>query len=196
MDTARKWQRAASFAADRHRHHLRKDGRTPYVAHVYRVAMTVRDIFGCDDDDALAAALLHDTIEDTPTDFDDIEKRFGAAVAEMVAALTKNMILREDEREADYDARLSRADWRARLVKLADVFDNLSDLHNRPAADLAAFRRMESRCERAIALALPDESREPVRRGIEAVRELVEQARARFREGAEHGRGGRGTPAG
>ena len=115
MPHAPKWQQAASFAAERHQHHTRKDGRTPYVAHVYRVAMTVRDLFGCDDGEAIAAALLHDTIEDTPTDFDDIEGRFGTTVAEIVAALTKNMLLREDEREADYDARLVQADWRARL---------------------------------------------------------------------------------
>jgi hypothetical protein len=98
----------------------------------------------------------------------------------MVAALTKNMLLREDRREIDYDERLARADWRARLIKLADVFDNLSDLHNRPESDLAGFRRMESRCERAVALAQGDAGHEPVARGIAAVRELVERARERF----------------
>lgn len=174
------WQDAASFAAEQHRHHVRKDGRTPYVAHVYRVAMTVRDLFGCDDGDVLAAALLHDTIEDTPTDFDDIEERFGTEVAGIVAALTKNMILREDEREADYDARLARADWRARLIKLADVYDNLSDFENREVADAAALERLVSRCERAIALAGADRGREASERGIAAVQALVEEARARF----------------
>ena len=43
---ARLWQQAASFAARFHRHQTRKDGLTPYIAHPFRVAMTVRDIFG------------------------------------------------------------------------------------------------------------------------------------------------------
>ncbi|VAX42455.1 hypothetical protein MNBD_PLANCTO03-1238 [hydrothermal vent metagenome] len=171
------WQKAVSFAARHHRHHLRKDKRTPYVAHVYRVAMTVRDCFECDDAEALCAALLHDTIEDTPIDFDDIEEAFGTVVAEMVAALTKNMLLREDVREIDYDERLAKADWRARLVKLADVYDNLCDMGNRPKSGPAALARMLSRCERAIALAAGDGAAHPeTARAIEVVQ--AEMARA------------------
>lgn len=145
------WQRAASFAARAHQHQVRKDGRTPYVAHVFRVAMTVRDAFGFDDPEALAAALLHDTIEDTGTDFDDIEEEFGRAVAELVASLTKNMTLPEREREIEYDARLARADWRARLIKLADLYDNLAELwtpEQRP--------KMLDKCRRGLALAAGD----------------------------------------
>lgn len=171
------WQKAVSFAARHHRHHLRKDKRTPYVAHVYRVAMTVRDCFGCDDPEALCAALLHDTIEDTPVDFDDVEGAFGRVVAEIVAALTKNMLLREDAREIDYDERLAQADWRARLIKLADVYDNLCDMGNRPKSGPAALARMLSRCERAIALAAEEATTHPeTARAIEIVQ--AEMARA------------------
>src|SRR5271163_480939 len=91
--------RAASFAARAHRHQLRKDGHTPYVSHVFRVCLTVRHVFGVDDETALTAALLHDTIEDTATDFDDIEKEFGAEVAQSVKFLTKDMREREADRE-------------------------------------------------------------------------------------------------
>lgn len=180
MGARPKWQEAAAFAAEQHRHDVRKDGHTPYVSHVYRVALTVRDLFGCDDGDALAAALLHDTIEDTGTDFDDIEERFGAAVAEIVAALTKNMLLREDEREREYDARLARADWRARLIKLADVYDNLSDFETRAGRDRAMLDRLIRRCERALALAEADRGREPVERAIAVVGALAEEARQGF----------------
>ena len=51
-----------------HAGQVRKDGRTPYVAHCFRVTMTVRDVFGCTDPVCLCAALLHDTIEDTGVD--------------------------------------------------------------------------------------------------------------------------------
>lgn len=165
------WQQAASFAAWKHRHQIRKDGRTPYIAHTFRVAMTVRDVFGCDDATVIAAALLHDTIEDTLTDHDELSSRFGTEVADLVAVLTKNMALPEAQREADYDARLASADWRARLIKLADVFDNHSDLPERSAEALV---KMHDKCRRAIELAEPDAGRhECIRRGIAAVRSLM-----------------------
>lgn len=156
------WQQAAAFAARAHQHQLRKDGRTPYVAHVYRVAMTVRDVFGSDDPATLCAALLHDTIEDTRTDYDAIAQAFGADIADMVAALTKNMLLAEREREAEYESRLAAADWRVRLVKLADVYDNLCDRWCEGARDeMRDLRTRVERCGMAIRLATPDASKHP-----------------------------------
>lgn len=168
------WQDAVSFAARAHQFHTRKDGRTPYVAHVYRVAMTVRDVFGCDDPIVLASAILHDTIEDTPTDYDDIAKGFGRRVADCVSALTKNMLLPEREREADYDRRLAKADWRARLVKLADVYDNYCDAAARAKPNKANKAKLARRCRRAIALARKDAAvHASTARGIRAVERLM-----------------------
>jgi len=149
------WQRAASYAAFKHRHQTRKDGRTPYIAHPFRVAMTVRDIFDCADPMALAAALLHDVIEDTTTDYDDIAELFGEGVAEIVSAVTKAMHLPERVRETEYDARLAGAPWQARLIKLADAFDNLSDAHTSPPGTLSEghMGRTLERAKRAIAIA-------------------------------------------
>jgi guanosine-3',5'-bis(diphosphate) 3'-pyrophosphohydrolase len=166
------WQRAASFAARAHRHDLRKDGVTPYVAHVFRVAMTARDVFGCDDQVALATALLHDTIEDTGTDYDDILEAFGDEVADGVAALTKNMALRHDIREPEYDQRLAGADWRARLVKLADTYDNFCDKIDKSGT--RNIEKMVRLCRRAIRLAQPDAAdHDCVRRAIDVVTELI-----------------------
>ena len=118
---------AAAFAARAHRHQLRKDRETPYVSHVFRVSLVVRQIFGFDDPRMLAAALLHDTIEDTATDCDDILEQFGPDVARWVAALTKDMRLANDEREAAYIQVLSEAEWQVKVCKLADIYDNLAD---------------------------------------------------------------------
>lgn len=167
------WQQAASFAAWKHRHQVRKDGRTPYIAHPFRVAMTVRVVFGCDDPVALAAALLHDTIEDTLTDYDEIHDRFGVEIADIVGALSKNMILPEARREADYDARLAAADWRAKLVKLADVFDNHADLPERSPAVLGD---LHDKCRRAIVIAERDAgAHPPLAAGIAAVRAIMKE---------------------
>lgn len=121
------WRKAAGFAARKHAGQFRKDKQTPYIAHPFRVTMTVRDIFGIDDPTALAAALLHDVIEDTTADYDDLEEQFGKEVADVVAALTKDMRMPESEREGAYDEQLAKAPWQARAVKLADVYDNLID---------------------------------------------------------------------
>jgi (p)ppGpp synthase/HD superfamily hydrolase len=120
---------AAAFAARAHRSQLRKDQATPYVSHPVRVCLVVRQVFGFDDPALLAAALLHDTIEDTTTDCDDIIEQFGPTVAKWVAALSKDKRMPHNEREADYAAALTAADWQAKVLKLADLYDNLGDSH-------------------------------------------------------------------
>lgn len=170
------WSRAAAFAARRHHGQMRRDGRTPYFAHVARVALTVSEVFGCHDEEALAAALLHDLIEDTTTDYEDILEPFGKSVADMVAALTKNMALPEAAREKEYDRRIARADWRVRLIKLADVYDNLLDSANDPRGQTELPRRLDA-CHRAIALAARDvQGRPQTRSAIERVRSAMKKA--------------------
>lgn len=160
------WRAAASFAARCHAGQVRKDGQTPYIAHPLRVALVVRHVFEVNDPIALAAALLHDVIEDTPADYDDLLEQFGQEVAETVAALTKDMRMPEAEREAAYDAQLARANWQAQLVKLADVYDNLSDV----LSDRMREKTLE-KVGRAIACA-GDEPR--LRRAVEVVRGVLE----------------------
>jgi (p)ppGpp synthase/HD superfamily hydrolase len=123
----------------------------------------------------ITAALLHDTIEDTTTDYDDLSERFGEDVADMVAALTKNMTLPEEAREAEYDARIAKADWRVRLVKLGDVYDNYCDVKNwsEEAQRSSKTRRAREKCERAIELARADAGNEMTDRAVAAVRELI-----------------------
>ncbi|HYV38790.1 MAG TPA: HD domain-containing protein [Gemmataceae bacterium] len=124
---------AIAFAARAHHGQMRKDGRTPYVSHVFRVTAIVRNVFGFDDPRMLATALLHDTIEDTTTDFDDLEKNFGREIAEWVALLTKEKRLPETHREQAYMEGLKGAPWQVQVCKLADVYDNLLDSVNLPA---------------------------------------------------------------
>ena len=94
-DNSQLWQRAVSFAAQRHEGQYRKDKVTPYFAHPVRVAFVVRHVFGEANETAVVAALLHDLIEDTTTDYDDLIEHFGKDVADCVAALTKDARLPE-----------------------------------------------------------------------------------------------------
>src|SRR5262245_35466683 len=119
---------AAAFAARAHRHQTRKDGVTPYFSHPVRVCLVVTHVFGFHDPKMLAAALLHDTIEDTTTDYDDlIAEGFGADVAHWVGALSKDSRKPEPDRERAYCEQLKAADWQAKVLKLADLYDNIGD---------------------------------------------------------------------
>jgi guanosine-3',5'-bis(diphosphate) 3'-pyrophosphohydrolase len=119
--------RAASFAARKHRSQTRADGITPYFSHVTRVTVVLRDLYGIDDPAALAAAFLHDTLEDTDTDYDELAEHFGRLVADYVVALTKNAMLPKGEREREYFARLGSAPEIVKIIKLADCYDNVTD---------------------------------------------------------------------
>jgi guanosine-3',5'-bis(diphosphate) 3'-pyrophosphohydrolase len=163
---------AAAFAARAHRHQTRKDGHTPYVSHVFRVCLIVRHTFGFEDPRMLAAALLHDTIEDTATDCDDLIDRFGSEVAEWVSALTKDMRLPHDEREEAYAQALSAADWQVKVLKLADIFDNLGDSHT---LSPTSRRKTVSKCHfylDAIRPGLPEQAQPALKLVEQRVAEL------------------------
>jgi len=164
------WQSAISFAVRAHEGQYRKDKATPYAAHPLRVAMTVRTVFGCDDEVALASACLHDVIEDCGVDYDELAEHFGERVAANVAALSKDMRLPEPEREPAYDEGLRRADWRACLIKLGDTYDNFCDKGS-------SSGKVLNRCERALAIARERAGEHPsIARGIEALERLLRES--------------------
>jgi (p)ppGpp synthase/HD superfamily hydrolase len=145
------------------------------VSHLARVALTVSSVFGCHDPLVLAAALLHDTIEDTTTDYDDLEKHFGREVASIVVNLTQNNMLPESDREREYYARLGAACWRTKIVKLADIYDNICDAGSYPPEKREEKQaRFRAKGRRLLALLTPEDlAREPVARGAAALRALV-----------------------
>lgn len=140
--------RASCLAARLHQNQYRKDGVTPYLSHLLRVSLVLSSKFSCTDPVTIAAGILHDAIEDTTADYDEIAEAVGHEVAELVAALTKDMRIPESEREAAYDRQLGEAPWQARLIKLADVYDNLCD-----SVLSGAQVSVRAKAERALALA-------------------------------------------
>lgn len=169
------WRAASAMAARKHRNQLRKDAKTPYFSHLARVAQNITAVFGCTDPVVIAAAYLHDTIEDTTTDYEDIADDFGPVVADCVAALTKNMAMPEPAREDEYHDRLRRGPWQARLVKLGDVLDNMSDLDSYPPADRPSHaRKTIERARQAVALLNPgDLERETFQKAVRAVNDAI-----------------------
>jgi guanosine-3',5'-bis(diphosphate) 3'-pyrophosphohydrolase len=150
---------AISFAARAHRHQLRKDGQTPHVAHVMRVCLIERHVFGIDDERALMAAALHDTIEDTATDYDDLEELFGKDVADWAATLCKDMRLPDESREEEYIARLTQSPWQVKVCKLADIYDNLTDSRGLSVEHRQRSQKRSRKYLDALKLSIPDEAR-------------------------------------
>lgn len=117
--------RARDFAVTAHGDQKRKYSGRPYVTHTQEVAALVARVGG--DSEMVAAAHLHDVLEDTPVTFEEVRGRFGAAVADLVMQLTDQVPRSYGSRTARKHAeadRLAGCDARAKTVKLADVISN------------------------------------------------------------------------
>ncbi|MEP6779844.1 MAG: HD domain-containing protein [Gemmatimonadaceae bacterium] len=120
---------ALAFAAEKHSQQRRKDAAaTPYINHPIQVANVLAKEGGLTDETLLLSAILHDTVEDTDTTFDEILKRFGADVAQLVAEVTDDMSLPSVERKRLQVIHAPTASLAARQLKIADKICNVRDL--------------------------------------------------------------------
>lgn len=115
---------ALAIAQRAHEGTFRADGRTPYIAHPMVVAAVVRAAGG--GETAVAAALLHDVIEDTDMKPSELIELAGGDVADLVIELTfpNNM----PDRRRRMVERVPSMSQDAKLIKLADIYCNLSDI--------------------------------------------------------------------
>jgi (p)ppGpp synthase/HD superfamily hydrolase len=107
----------------------RKYTNQPYIVHPKAVAATVASVDH--DEPMIAAAWLHDVVEDTPITIETIANEFGAEIAGLVADLTDVAMASAGNRQqrAAIDRQHSaQSDPSAKTVKLADLIDNLSDI--------------------------------------------------------------------
>ena len=127
--------RAAETATVAHAGQLRRSGE-PYITHPIAVAGIVADL-GLDSQ-TVAAALLHDAVEDTGVTTEMIDRDFGAAVALIVDGVTKLDRLQFDSKEAQQAATVRKmlvamaSDWRVLIIKLADRLHNMRTLSVMP----------------------------------------------------------------
>ena len=127
--------RAYEVAEEAHRGQLRRSG-DPYIQHPLAVAAILADL-GLDDV-TLAAALLHDAVEDTAVSLDDIVRDFGAEVAAIVDGVTKLDRVSFESKEAQQAATMRKMlvamakDIRVLLIKLADRLHNMRTIAAMP----------------------------------------------------------------
>ncbi|XP_053684007.1 guanosine-3',5'-bis(diphosphate) 3'-pyrophosphohydrolase MESH1 [Sabethes cyaneus] len=123
------YTKCIDFAAVKHRNQRRLDAdKTPYINHPIGVACILTAEGGVADFEVLQAAILHDTVEDTDTSFEEIEQHFGTRVRRLVEEVTDDKTLPKMERKRLQIEHAASSSPQARLVKLADKIYNLRDL--------------------------------------------------------------------
>ncbi|SFU78456.1 RelA/SpoT family protein [Alicyclobacillus macrosporangiidus] len=128
-------RRAYRYAEEAHRGQLRRSGE-PYITHPVAVAMILADLRL--DATTLAAALLHDVVEDTKATDEEIVRQFGADVAGLVDGVTKLKRIKFDSTEEQQAENLRKMfmamakDIRVLLIKLADRLHNMRTLRYQP----------------------------------------------------------------
>ena len=125
-------EHAVRLSAAWHGDQVRKGVRTPYITHPMAVSLILARLGF--EETTLVAALLHDTVEDTPATLDDVEREFGAEARALVAGCSEQKL--DDEgrplpwsvRKRSHLERLAGADRRIRAIKLADQLHNLKSM--------------------------------------------------------------------
>lgn len=125
-------EKALEFATNAHEGQKRKYTGEPYINHPIAVAAMVRAVGG--DENMMAAALLHDTVEGCGIELDEIRDLFGCDIAYMVEDLTDVSTahdgVRRIRKEKDRD-HTRTATPRAKTIKLADLIDNSKSILDR-----------------------------------------------------------------
>jgi guanosine-3',5'-bis(diphosphate) 3'-pyrophosphohydrolase len=135
---------ALAFAAHKHRDQRRKGVEaSPYINHPIAVAEILAREGSVSDINILAAAILHDTVEDTECTFEELEAEFGIDVANLVREVTDDKTLPKLERKALQVERARSASSAAKQIKIADKVSNIRDITSSPPADWPLARRVE-----------------------------------------------------
>ena len=135
---------AATFSAHRHQRQKRKGiDELPYINHPLEVASLLANVGGVTDVTTLVAALLHDTIEDTPTSAEELETIFGRPVRLLVEEMTDDKRLDKAERKRLQIEHAQASSTAAKLIKLGDKIANLQELVANPPSGWPLQRRRD-----------------------------------------------------
>lgn len=135
--------KAAEFASNKHRGQFRKGNlNTPYINHPIKVAYVLENI-GINDQDIIAAAILHDVVEDTDATKKDLQNVFNARIANMVMEVTDDKGESKDVRKAAQIKNAPNLSHEAKLIRIADKICNIQDVCGLDAPDWDYERKFE-----------------------------------------------------
>ena len=144
MNNLNKVLHAARFAAEKHTGHFRKGSkREPYINHPIEVANMIANVGLVEDEDILAAALLHDTVEDCGVLPEELTDKFGEAVCRYVLEVSDDKDLPKHTRKQLQIEHAPHLSYGAKIIKLADKISNVRDVIASPAEDWDKQRRVE-----------------------------------------------------
>ena len=133
---------AYAFAAERHTEQRRKgEKEEPYINHLVEVAALVAAATEGKDPSLIAAAVLHDTLEDTNTTWSELESAFGRDVADLVSEVTDDKSLPKQTRKDLQVRNTPGKSSRARIIKIADKISNLRSLLKSPPGNWSQERK-------------------------------------------------------
>lgn len=122
------YQSALSFATEKHSGQFRKGSNQPYVIHPIATTDIVLKYGEGDINLMIVCAMLHDTIEDTQTSFEEIVSLFGKTAAKGVLALSKNSNLPKEQQLSDSLNRILQQPNEIAQIKIADRINNFADI--------------------------------------------------------------------
>jgi len=125
-------EKADQLAERAHTGQTRKDAPTPYIEHPRAVAAILKDAGF--DETVVAAALVHDVVEDTPVTLKDVRQELGDEVARLVAPVTHDSTLSWRDKKLAYIEAVRTAPPEAKAIALADKIHNAESLLNAHAA--------------------------------------------------------------
>jgi len=138
----RRLLKALAFAAHKHRDQRRKDVESsPYINHPIALANILCNEGHVTDINVICAALLHDTVEDTDTTPEELEREFGGEIRGIVMDVTDDKTLEKAERKQRQIEHAAHISDQAKLVKLADKISNLRDVASNPPSGWNLQRR-------------------------------------------------------
>lgn len=144
---------AFRFASQKHLGQVRKNSeQTPYIYHPMDLVHILWEVGQVRQVSVLIAALLHDTLEDTQTQPDEISALFGEEVLSIVQEVTDDKTLPKHLRKQKQIELAAHSSDAAKLVKLADKISNLRDLVQSPPAhwDLERKRQYVIWCDKVV----------------------------------------------
>ncbi len=118
--------KAIEFAAIKHKNQTRKQSEAPYIVHPAEVMLFLTES-GCEYD-CIAAGVLHDTLEDTETTYEELVEQFGVKIADMVASESEDKSKSWYERKQRTVDKLKTASVEAKMICLADKLSNLQSM--------------------------------------------------------------------
>jgi (p)ppGpp synthase/HD superfamily hydrolase len=127
---------AANFAAQRHSGQTRKGlAQEPYLNHLAEVAALLAETAVEPDAQLIAAGWLHDTLEDTATEREELVTAFGEDIASLVSAVTDDKSLPKSERKRLQIEMAPHKPPRVKALKMADKTSNVRSLAVSPPGD-------------------------------------------------------------